>query len=330
MRLALTVVAVLAIGWAEPAGAADWVDSVFPDRLHEFGAVAKGSKVRHSFKVVNTTNQEIHIASWQPKCGCTDVRVGAREIPPGAQTVIEASIDTTRFNGPKSSGLILVVDRPTTVSISLDLTCIIRTDVTLNPGQVDFGVVNRTTKPKVEVTLSYAGAQADWAIVKSNHISSSLDVLIQEQGRSAGGQVNYLLTATLKPSAPIGYFKDEITLTTNDPNSKNIPVSVSAVVQSNVTVAPSVINLGTLKAGSTVQKMVVIRSAQPFKLTGIVPGSTELSAPPVGDQSKALHTVALTFKAPSKVGPYNASVEFESDIKDEPPTKLTVFANVVP
>ena len=90
MRHALSVVAVLASLRADPAGAADWTDAVFPERSHDFGTVARGSKVRHSFKLVNSTNQEIHIASWRTKCGCTDVRVGARDIPPGTQTVIEA------------------------------------------------------------------------------------------------------------------------------------------------------------------------------------------------------------------------------------------------
>ncbi len=102
---------------------------------------------------------------------------------------------------------------------------------------------------------------------------------LREQGRSAGGQVNYVLTATLKPSAPVGFFKDEITLKTNDPSSPTIPVSVSAVVQSNVTISPSVINLGTVKAGQTIQKTVLVRSAQPFKLTAIKPGQPDLTAP---------------------------------------------------
>jgi Protein of unknown function (DUF1573) len=330
MRLALTVVAALAIGWAEPAWAADWTDAVFPQRSHDFGTVARGSKVRHSFKLVNTTNQEIHIASWTTKCGCTDVRIGAREIPPGAQTVIEASIDTTRFTGYKASGLTLILDRPSSVSVDLNLTCFIRTDVSLSPGQVDFGTVNRTTGPKLELTLSYNGGQADWAVTQMKTISDHIVAELHEKGRSPGGQATYTLSVTLKPSAPIGFFKDEVTLETNDPNSKTIPVSVAAIVQSNVTVSPSVINLGTLKAGQSVQKTVMVRSSQPFKLTAINPGSPELTAPPVGDQSKALQTVVVTFKAPARVGPYNASVEFESDIKGEPATKMTVFANIVP
>src|SRR3954447_17314759 len=91
------------------AGAQDWVATAFPERNFEFGTVARGSKVMHAFKVLNRTNQEIHIADWRTKCGCTEVRVGAREIPPGTQTIIEATLDTTKFQGFKASGLTLVI-----------------------------------------------------------------------------------------------------------------------------------------------------------------------------------------------------------------------------
>src|SRR5438105_4333139 len=87
------------------AGAQDWVSTAFPERAYDFGTVARGSKILHTFKLINRTNQEIHIADWRTKCGCTEVRVGAREVPPGTQTVIEAVLDTTKFQGYKASGL---------------------------------------------------------------------------------------------------------------------------------------------------------------------------------------------------------------------------------
>ena len=331
MRLVPTVAALLlALASPQVGRAGDWTEEVFPDRAHDFGTVARGSKVRHSFKIVNSTPNEIHIESWRVKCGCTDVRVGAREIPPGTQTVVEAVVDTTKFEGYKSSGLVLVIDRPLRFEIDLSLTCFIRGDLTLNPGQVDFGVVNRSAKPKVELTLNYAGGRPDWAISEMATISDHIVAEVREQSRSAGGQASYLLTATLKPSAPIGFFKDEITLKTNDPQSPKIPVSVSAVVQSNVTISPSVINLGRIKAGETAQKTIIVRSSQPFKIAAMKASKPEITLGPAPDQSRPTQTVTFTFKAPATPGPFNATVEVETDLKDEPPARLTAFATVVP
>ena len=122
---------------AEP----DWVAQVFPERTHQFGNVARGSVVRYAFPIVNRTEFEVRIVNWETKCGCTNVRVGSKVIPPGTQTTIEATIDTTQFQGPKASGLKLFLDRPTVAVVDLNVNCFIRTDITMAPGLIDFGVV---------------------------------------------------------------------------------------------------------------------------------------------------------------------------------------------
>ncbi len=325
----LIAVAACSVGPGAARGQ-DWIKSVFPDREHDFGTVARGSKIHHSFKLVNTTNAEIHIATYQTKCGCTEVRLGATTIPAGTQTVIEAVIDTTKFQGPKASGLTLIIDRPQYTQVDLNLKCFIRADLTLNPGQADFGSVNRTAKPAVELALSYAGGQADWAITKMQTTSQHVTARLTELGRSPGGAVNYTLTATLNPSAPVGFFKDEITLFTNDASSPTIPVSVTAIIQSNVMVSPSVLTLGAVRPGEEVKKTILVRSSQPFKLIGVKSSRGELTTPAPGDQPKVLHPVAITFKAPAEPGPFHAVIEVESDVKDEPPTKINAFATVVP
>jgi hypothetical protein len=313
-----------------PARAQDWINTVFPSREHDFGTVARGSKVAHSFKVVNTTKDEIHIVTYQAKCGCTEVKLGAQTIPPGTQTVIEAVIDTTKFQGHKASGLTLVIDRPQYVQVDLNLNCFIRGDLTLNPGQADFGTVNRTGKPAIDMVLTYAGGQADWAITKMQTLSPHVTARLTEQGRSAGGQVNYGLSVTLNPTAPVGFLKDEITLFTNDPSSPTIPVSVTANVQSNVTVTPAVMTLGQVRPGETIKKTVLVRSPQPFKVVGIKSNKPALTAAPTGDAAKALHSVTISFTAPDQPGPFHGVVELETDVKDEPPSKLSAFATVVP
>ena len=312
------------------ARAQDWVNAVFPEREYNFGTVARGSKVHHSFKLVNTTSSEIHIATYQTKCGCTEVRLGATTIPAGTQTIIEAVIDTTKFQGPKASGLTLIIDKPQYTQVDLNLNCFIRADLTLNPGQADFGVVNRASKPAVEMALTYAGGQADWAITRMQTRSPHVTARLTELARSPGGAVNYTLTATLNPSAPVGFFKDEITLYTNDATSPTIPVSVTANVQSTVMVTPSVLTLGAVRAGEEIKKTILVRSSQPFKLVGVKSSRAEISTPAPGDQSKALHPVAVTFKAPAEPGPFYAVIEVESDVKGEPPTKVNAFATVLP
>ncbi len=322
----LTAWALLAV---RPAFAQHWLESAFPERSYDFGTVARGSKVQHSFKLINRTTQDIHILSWEAKCGCTSIKVGAQDIPPGTQTVIDAAIDTTRFQGFKPSGLTLIIDRPEYTRIDLNLSCFIRTDLTLNPGQADFGVVQRSSNPTVSMNLSYAGGIPNWGVSKMQTQTAHVSARLQEQSRS-DGQVHYLLTAVLKPTVPTGYFKDEITLVTNDPSSPTIPISVSANVQTAVTVSPSILVLGHVKPGQQVVKQVLVRSNHGFKLTSLKGTKSELTGTSDSEESKPSHLVKLTFKAPSQPGPFNAVFEIGTDLANEPATKLSAFATVTP
>lgn len=309
----------------------DWVASALPERAYDFGTVARGSQIRHAFPLINRSDQEIRIADWRTKCGCTNVRVGAKVIPPGTQTTIEATIDTTKFLGYKPSGLTLIFDRPAFVEVDLNLTCFIRGDIVMTPGQMDFGIVRRSDKmPPASLTLTYAGGRSDWEVTKMKTQSSKLKAELRELSRTADGQINYSLTATLQPGVSNGYFKDEITLLTNDQSSPSIPISVVANIQSAVAVTPTIINFGGVRPGQSVSKTVVVRSAQPFSITRLAPSQEDLQPGEDEKGPRAAHQLKLTFKAPEQTGPYHATLTIETDIKDEPPALLKTFATVVP
>jgi hypothetical protein len=311
------------------AGAADWMSAVFPERVHDFGAVARGSHVRHSFPVVNRTDSEVHIASWTAKCGCTDIKVGARTIPPGTQTTIEATIDTTRFVGPKDSGLTLLIDRPSVISVELKMTCFIRGEITLSPGQVDFGTVRRSGKlPSASLTLTYNGGRPGWEIAEMKTQTARVKAVAERLSQSVANQ--WTVTATLQPDVANGYFKDEITLITNDSPRATIPISVVANVQSAVAVMPSIINFGAIRTGQSASKIVHLRSSTPFSLAKIGASRADLEA--VEQQAGSLpdHTVNVTIKAPATPGPFHGIVKIESDVKDEPPAQIKVFATIIP
>jgi hypothetical protein len=329
MRRTLILFAALMVLSARPAAAQTLFDSLFPERSKDLGTVARGSKIRHTFKLVNTSNQDVHIYHYQTKCGCTEVKIGARDIPPGTQTTVEATIDTTRFQNLKVSGLTLYFDRPQSGQVDLTLSCFIRGDITLNPGVVDFQTVQRGATPSSVLNLTYQGGVENWAITKVHTISPHISATVQRLNQ-AGGYAQYQITVNLNSSAPSGNLKDEVTLLTSDPSGPSIPISVSANVQAAVSVSPSVLTLGRLKPGQSLTKEVLVRSSQPFKITSLQPQKSDLTAVENNPSSAAFHKVSVTLKAPEQPGPYNATLEIVPDLKDEPAAKLTVFAQVAP
>ena len=325
----LAVLGTLVIG-ANSASAQTWTpDALFPESAHDFGTVARGTKLRYTFWLVNTTNSDIQIVGWQPKCGCTEVKVGARDVPPGTRTPIEATLDTTRFQGRKDSGLTLNIAGPAYAQKDLSLRCFIRGDILLDPGVADFGIVARGTKPVLVMNLTYRGGQPGWAITGAKTISEHVTAEIKGPIQAAGGGIQYQITANLNPSAPPGYLKDEIVLKTNDPAGAAIPISVAANVQAAVVVSPGNLIFGRVKPGQTITRDVLVRSSQKFKITDAKSAKTELSAGKAGEVEAPLQKLTITLKAPMQPGPFNAEMQVSTNLKDEPPAKFTAYATVV-
>ncbi len=329
--LATGLLGLAVMGPMTRADGLDWVNTALPERAYDFGTVARGSQIRKAFPLVNRTDQEIRIVDWRTKCGCTNVRVGAKIIPPGTQTTIEATIDTTKFLGYKPSGLTLIFDRPAFVEVDLNLSCFIRGDIVTSPGQIDFGIVRRAEKmPPASLTLTYAGGRSDWEISRMKTQTSKVKAELRELSRTADGQIHFTLSATLQPGVQNGYFKDEITLVTNDQTSPTIPISVVANIQSAVAVTPSIVNFGGVKPGQSIAKTILVRSSQPFSIAKMEASLPDLRTEEAEQGARPVHQLKLTYTAPEQAGPHHATVTIETDIKDEPPAVLKTFATVTP
>jgi Protein of unknown function (DUF1573) len=315
---------------AARADGGDWLKSAFPERSFDFGNVARGSQLRHAFPIVNRTGSDIRIANWKTKCGCTNVTVGSRVIPPGTQTTVEATIDTTKFQGEKASGLILVVDQPVYREVDLNVTCFIRGDISLAPGQLDFGTVRRSEKsPSVSLTLTYTGGRPGWQIAEMKTQSAKIKAEARSLNRTSDGLTQWVITATLQPGDLNGLFKDEVTLITNDSPPQTVPISVVARVQGAVTVLPSVLNFGPVRVGQSLTKVVHVRSTSPFTITKLSSDRTELELEDRQPTAALDHEVRITIQSPVATGPFFGIVKIESDVKDEPPAQIKTFATTV-
>ena len=155
-----------------------------------------------------------------------------------------------------------------------------------------------------------------------------MKAVAKELDRSADGQVRWLVTATLQPGLRNGFFKDEITLITNDSPRQTIPISVVANVQDALSVTPSIINFGQVRAGQSVTKVVRVRSSSSLHhhRAGREPDRTQGCG--TDDRRRTDHTINIALQAPATAGPYHAVVKIESDLKDEPPAQIKTFATI--
>ena len=275
---------------------------------------------------------EVRIVDWKTKCGCTNVRVGSKVIPPGTQTTVEATIDTTRFQGPKASGLTLFLDRPAVTEVDLNMNCFIRADITLAPGLVDFGVV----RPSGKAADGRAHPQLRRRPARlGNRRHENPDR--QGQGRRQGtgpnrptGGSSGMSPPRSSRGFPTAISRMRSSLITNDSPPQTIPdlgrgqhperrLRHPVDHQLRPTQARPVGEQGRARAlGVSILRSPGSPAAEPG-----------LQAVEEKTGSASDHTVNITLKAPDSSGPFHAVLKVESDLKDEPPAQIKTFATIV-
>lgn len=305
--------------------AQEWARKMFETTTHDFGAVPRGARVEYRFKFSNIYEEDVHVASVRSSCGCTSPSILNDTLKTYEDGSILAVFNTHSFLGHKSATVTVTFDKPYYAEVQLSVSGYIRSDIVLSPGGAEFGTVDLGASPETKIAITYAGRD-DWKLLAAKPNSSHLTAHLKETGRGSG-QVSYELTVKLKPDVPLGYFKDQIMLVTNDQRSTNVPVDVEARIKSEVTLSPASLFLGVLKPGQKVTKPLVIQGKKPFRITGVKCAAEGFSFE-TSDAVKAVHLLPVTFTA-GKPGKISQKIHIESDLGPGVIPDLSAYVQVL-
>jgi hypothetical protein len=110
-----------------------------------------------------------------------------------------------------------------------------------------------------------------------------------------GGKVHYELDINLDETAPAGPIQSEITLHTNDLNIKSLSLSFTADVEATLSIQPNLLSLGSIGKQEEIKKLIRLKGAQPFKITGIESETFDVSSTKLSEESKDMHLLSLAF-----------------------------------
>jgi hypothetical protein len=307
---------------ADEGAPVPWANKFFvpkeppPVVIHDFGTVPWGTTLTHRFPITNLYAVPVQIMSDPAvSCGCTKVVRYTQKLEPRETGYIDVEMDGRRFQGAKAVTISVQFGPKFRSTAVLQVRAFSRTDVTLNPGQFNFGVVALGQQPAQALDIQYNGQQINWQVVQVDTAGApSVDVKIQRLG-AARGAVTYRLTASLKADATPGVLNEQIVLKTNDASSPVVTVPIAGVVQAPLAVVQgSQVRLDPVPVGQETTRNVMVRGAKPFKIVKIEGEGDGLTAKYLPIQSP-VQVVTITFK-PGAPGELRRKLIIYTDQKD--------------
>ncbi|MCH8840311.1 MAG: DUF1573 domain-containing protein [Planctomycetes bacterium] len=219
MLRTLTFSLVFASWFVLPASAQEWAEKMFNKVEHDFGTVARGSDTVYKFEVTNLYKQTMKITRVRTSCGCTSPTVENGTIKTYEKAYIVAKFNTRTYTGRHGATLTISFAPPYSAEVQVRVHGNIRRDVVFSPGAIAFSNVDEGEIREQTVTVSYAG-RANWSIVDVTNDNDHFEVELSEISRSRG-KVSYRLLVRLKDDVPAGYFKDQLTVVTNDQRAES-------------------------------------------------------------------------------------------------------------
>jgi hypothetical protein len=305
-----------------------WGAKMFDVTEIKFGSVAKGADSVVQVRVKNIYKENIEVTNATTGCGCVSWDE-AREsrfplvIPSGQTRVLNLRLDTIRYDGErKSKATISLFDPVHSVATQVELPVegYIRRDIVLTPGAVNFGTIDFGAAAERKVEIRYAG-RSDWKLMQPKVSNPHLAVTLNETSRANNGLVNYELLVTLKPEAPLGGLRDQITMVTDDANNPQIAVLVEARIEPDIVITD--LQFGSIAPGQSKQIPVIVRGKKPFKIEELYREDKNNGALKdaftVKKLEKAIstvHSLPITINAPEVPGVFEE--EFFVKIADRP------------
>jgi hypothetical protein len=334
----LLVVAIvpMAVVAADDQPPIPWANKFFvsqsppPVVVHDFGTVPWGTTLTHRFVMTNIYAVPMQIVKDpEVSCGCTRVVRYTQKLEPRETGFVDIEMDGRRFQGAKAVTITVRFGPKFQSTAILQVRAFGRTDVQINPGQINFGVVAAGSKNSQPINIQYTGQQMDWRVEdvdtsNAPSVIASVQRLMPQRGVTA---TIYQLAVSLKPDAEPGVLQDQIMLKTNDRANPVVIIPVSGTVQAPLLVVQgNLLKFDPIPVGKEIERLITVRGTKPFKVVK-VDGEGDGLTVKYDSFPSPVHRLTIAFR-PNQPGELRRKLQFTTDQKET--ASVTVEATAEP
>jgi len=242
---------------------------------HDFGEIFDNERQTTEFRFTNGGPQPLIIGEVKSTCGCTVPELEKKVYEPGESGVIKVVFDPHGKRGHDSRSINIQCNDAITPSVRLTVKSHVRQLIVMEPSLLQFGQVDKGKSAEKEFFV--AGRTADFeASLATTNLPDVFEIkAIETKVRPIGEEKEELRTTgfliTLRPDAPVGNHRAELTIRTNDERRPIERTQILASVLGDLAVVPPRLSLGRVEAGASFSRefRVQSRSGQPFKIVGV-------------------------------------------------------------
>ena len=312
---------------SQHVSAQTWADKMFTEgKSHDFRIVGRGTKTVHHFEFTNVFEEDVHIQAVRTSCGCTTPTLTKDTLKTHEKGAVVATFNTNTFIGQKSAVITVIFDRPTYAEIRLKVSGFIRTDITFDPPEVNFGELRSGQSAEREVVITHSG-NSDWQINDVRSHCPNLQVRLNPPERTPG-MVRYRMLVRMDGERAEGEIRERLTLISNDRDFPTTEMAIGGRVRPAVVISPASVSLGSTQLNGVVEKRLVIRADEPFEISDVLCADDRMEFEvPVG--SKKIQFVKLRFRGDKTTNPISQEVKVVTDLPGNKSATCIVTGTVV-
>lgn len=202
--------------------------AVIPE-TYDFGEIPSGESVQATFTLRNGGDETLHIAYVRTSCGCTTTALEKRDLAPGEETPLVATLSLKNRSGPQNKRLTIGSNDPDHPDIQAIVQGTAVRFITISPSLIYLfsAPQGQTITRNVEI-LSETQTPFQILSVEASH--PDLAVGITPISTNA-----YRLSLTLPNTWPAGRINESLRIHTDHPNAPLLTCEITGTIQTQET-----------------------------------------------------------------------------------------------
>jgi hypothetical protein len=248
---------------ANPPEAAPHIE--FAEPVHDFGEIAAGSVVKHTFKFSNTGSSTLEVTKVNTSCGCTTTGDWDRVVEPGEEGAISIEFAAGSVSGKTRKNLTVISNDPRKPLYMLQITANVWTPIEVKPRSLVFQYDSASPTGETKVVKIKSNLKEPLVLSAPEWSQEAFDVKLEEV---VAGKEFALKIRTLPPVGK-GTLSAPIRVRTSLTNPASLSVHAMAVERQPLMVSPRRIFLPAQPLTNETRSVVTIRglSVNPLALS---------------------------------------------------------------